>query len=103
MKPVSAIIAPERIFYIHQIKQPYFSGEFHYHEQCQLAYIIKGSGKRIVGDSVEHFEENELVFIGSNLPHVWYSEKKKGNRRNTQSVSLSLFISPEDFLTHVTG
>src|SRR6478672_2541450 len=98
MKPVAAIITAEKIFYIRQINQPCFSSEFHFHEQCQLAYIIKGSGKRIVGDSVEHFEENELVFIGSNLPHVWYTEKDKRKRKTTQSVSLSLFISPQSFL-----
>src|SRR5437868_12193878 len=101
MKPVAALIAPENVFYIRQINQPNFSSEFHFHEQCQLAHIIKGSGKRIVGDSVEHFEEDELVFIGSNLPHVWYTEKEK-TRRTMQSVSLSLFISPQSFLDHIS-
>lgn len=102
MKPVPAIISPENIFFIRQISQPYFSGEFHFHEECQLAYIIKGCGKRIVGDSVAHFDENELVFIGSNLPHVWYNtEKKHIKNKKLQSVSLSLFISPTRLLDHL--
>lgn len=102
MKPVPAIISPENIFFIREIKQPTFSSEFHFHEECQLAWIIKGSGKRIVGDSVEHFEENELVFIGTNIPHVWYNtERKYANTKKIQSVSLSLFISPAQLLDHL--
>jgi AraC-like DNA-binding protein len=102
MKPVPAIIAPDKIFSIREVNQHYFSSEFHFHEECQLAYIIKGSGKRIVGDSVEHFDENELVFIGSNLPHVWYNtERKYVTHKKIQSASLSLFISPGRFLEHL--
>jgi AraC-like DNA-binding protein len=102
MKPVSAIISPENIFFLRKIKQSHFSSEFHFHEECQLAWIIKGSGKRIVGDSIEHFEQDELVFIGSNIPHVWYNTEKK-YKKNTkaQSASLSLFISPSRLLDHL--
>jgi len=101
MKPSAAIIAPERIFFMREINSPHFSSEFHYHEECQLAYIIKGSGKRVVGDSVAHFDENELVFIGSNVPHVWYNTNKKtAAKKASHSISLSLFISPQKFLAY---
>jgi len=104
MKPVSAIIAPGSIFFLRKIDQPCFSSEFHYHDECQLAYIIKGSGKRIIGDSVEHFDENELVFIGPNVPHVWYnSEYKHNESKKMESESLSLFISPKLFLDHLAA
>ncbi len=104
MKPVPAIIAPEKIFFIREVNQHYFSSEFHFHEECQLAYIIKGSGKRIIGDSVEHFDENELIFIGSNIPHVWYNTDKKYEKsKKILSVSLSLFISPSKFLIHLSS
>jgi AraC-like DNA-binding protein len=102
MKPVPALISPENIFFIREIKQARFSSEFHFHEECQLAWIIKGSGKRIVGDSVEHFEGNELVFIGSNIPHVWYNtERIYLQNKKLQSISLSLFISPARLLDHL--
>jgi AraC-like DNA-binding protein len=103
MKPVPAIIAPEKIFFIREVNQHYFSSEFHFHEECQLAYIIKGSGKRIIGDSVEHFDENELILIGSNIPHVWYNtERKYIKSKKILSVSLSLFISPAKFIHHLS-
>ena len=101
MKPVQATIlnskAPGNIVLIREINAPSFAPEFHFHEQCQLAYIIKGSGKRIVGDSVDHFEENELVFLGSNLPHVWHNASSKPTE-GTPSISLSLFISAKPFI-----
>ncbi|MBC7914909.1 MAG: helix-turn-helix transcriptional regulator [Pyrinomonadaceae bacterium] len=103
MKPVQATITNSKasggIALIREIKAPSFAPEFHFHEECQLAYIIKGSGKRIVGDSVDHFEEDELVFIGSNIPHVWYNANNK--TAELQSNSLSLFISPKPFLDNL--
>jgi AraC-like DNA-binding protein len=104
MKPSPAIIAPENIFYLREIKSPHFAGEFHFHEECQLAHIVKGSGKRVIGDSVAHFEEGELVFVGSNIPHVWYnSDEKKEGRKTMDAVSLSLFISPGKLLSHLAA
>ena len=38
--------------------------------------MMEGRGKRIVGDSVEFFYEGDLVFLGSNIPHVWYSDEE---------------------------
>lgn len=103
MKPVPAIITSGNIFFIREINQPLFSSEFHFHEECQLAWIIKGSGKRIIGDSIDHFDEDELVFIGSNIPHVWYNTETRSDENKTlHSVSLSLFISPKQFLEHLT-
>jgi len=102
MKPVPAFISPESIFFIREVKQAHFPSELHFHEECQLAYIIKGAGKRIIGDSVEHFDEQELVFIGSNIPHVWYNtDINFPKSKKLHSVSLSLFISPEKFIKHM--
>ena len=102
MKPVPAIISPGNIFFLRKIRQSHFSSDFHFHDECQLAWIIKGSGKRIVGDSIEHFEEDELVFIGSSIPHVWYNmERKYIKNKKNQSVSLSLYISPSGLIDHL--
>jgi len=104
MKPFAALIAPESIFFIREIKSHHFSSEFHFHEECQLAYIIKGSGKRVIGDSVANFDKNELVFIGSNVPHVWYNTgENKTDDKAINSVSLSLFISPKKISEHLAA
>jgi AraC-like DNA-binding protein len=44
---------------------------WHYHNNFEISFITEGSGKRIVGDSIEEFQPGDLAFIGPNLPHVW--------------------------------
>ena len=48
---------------------------WHYHNNYEISFITEGSGKRIVGDSIEEFQPGDLAFIGPNLPHVWIPEK----------------------------
>ena len=49
---------------------------WHYHNNFEISFITEGSGKRIVGDSIEEFQPGDLAFIGSNLPHVWIADKE---------------------------
>jgi AraC-like DNA-binding protein len=50
---------------------------WHYHNNYEISFITEGTGKRIVADSIEEFQPGDLVFIGSNLPHVWIAEKEQ--------------------------
>ncbi|NND67136.1 MAG: AraC family transcriptional regulator [Halioglobus sp.] len=47
---------------------------WHYHPECELTYIIRGSGTRFIGDSVQQFTAGDLVFTGPNLPHCWAND-----------------------------
>lgn len=47
-----------------------FYKQWHYHREIEIIYIIKGSGTRFIGDRIDNFEEDELLLIGSNLPHM---------------------------------
>ncbi len=51
---------------------------WHYHNNYEISFITEGSGKRIVGDSIEEFQPGDLAFIGINLPHVWIADKESG-------------------------
>ena len=53
---------------------PYFGEDWHYHEDYELFYPINGTGVRIVGDSIDSFNENELVLLGSKVPHLFKNE-----------------------------
>lgn len=47
---------------------------YHAHPELELVFIVKGHGKRIIGNTVEPFEAGDMVFIGSNVPHLWLSD-----------------------------
>lgn len=63
------------VFARHKTK---FDFPVHYHEEYELNFIENAKGvKRIVGDSVEEIENWELVLIGPNIPHAWFTHKCK--------------------------
>ena len=55
---------------------------WHYHPEFELVLINKGSGKRMVGDHIDQFEEGDLVLVGSNLPHEWLCNDQYFNKEN---------------------
>ena len=59
---------------VRQFKMPYFDAPWHYHPEYELTYIVKGYGRRFVGDHVDSFEAGDLVLIGPDLPHFWRSD-----------------------------
>ena len=55
--------------------EPYFKSPFHYHPELELVYVKQSHGKRIIGDKLDTFTDGDMVFIGSNLPHVWLNDE----------------------------
>src|SRR5665647_3164924 len=41
----------------------------HAHKNYELNLMTSGSGKRIVGNNISSFENNDLILIGPDLPH----------------------------------
>ncbi len=43
---------------------------WHFHPEYELVYIEGANATRHVGDHISNFEPSDLVFIGSNIPHL---------------------------------
>jgi len=62
---------------------PYFYNPWHYHPEIELVLVLESFGQLFVGDRIENFAEGDLVFIGSNLPHVWKNDKSFYHENST--------------------
>ena len=88
------LLSPSDSFLAERRKTPYFGPNWHYHDEFELLYIIKGSGVRVVGDHMSQFAEKQLVLIGSNLPHLFRNEED-----DTSEVDYIVI----KFLNHLNG
>ncbi|MEO9020709.1 MAG: AraC family transcriptional regulator [Ginsengibacter sp.] len=77
MRIIQTEISPGINSYLSLIERDdaFFKAPFHFHPEMELVYITESYGKRIIGDRIETFAEGDMVFIGSNLPHVWINDE----------------------------
>ncbi|WP_010134251.1 AraC family transcriptional regulator [Ochrovirga pacifica] len=72
-----------------------FPAAWHFHEEYELTYIVKSTGVRYVGNSIESFDNDDLVMVGANLPHCW-----KTIGEQTEDVECIVIQWREDLLKH---
>ncbi|QDK77565.1 AraC family transcriptional regulator [Spirosoma sp. KCTC 42546] len=61
----------DNAFSIRHDRVPQFGSIWHYHPEIELHYLIKGEGIRFVGDSIGNFQQDDMILMGSNVPHTW--------------------------------
>ena len=62
---------------VREFKARAFKYPWHQHPEIELTWILKGSGLRYVGDSVEPFHAGDFCLLGSNLPHTWLTSENE--------------------------
>ncbi|WP_299891220.1 AraC family transcriptional regulator [uncultured Lacinutrix sp.] len=77
-------------------KEESFYDKLHQHEEIQLSYIMKGEGTLIVGDTINYYSKDDILIIGSNIPHVFKSDVKASKR----SHMVTVFFTKESFGSH---
>lgn len=51
----------------------------------------RGSGSRLVGDHIGSYDDNDLVLLGSELPHTWSSDEYRGKKHDRHSAIVLQF------------
>ncbi|MCO5241091.1 MAG: AraC family transcriptional regulator [Chitinophagaceae bacterium] len=53
---------------------PYMDYPWHYHPEHEIIFVEKSYGIRFMGNHIGNFSDGDLMFISSNLPHVWKND-----------------------------
>lgn len=76
-----------------------FDFPLHYHEEFELNFIMNAKGaKRVIGDHIEEISDLELVLVGPNLQHGWFTNKSKSTEIKEITVQFHRDLFDEKFL-----
>jgi AraC-like DNA-binding protein len=76
-----------------------FDFPLHYHEEFELNFIQHAKGaKRVVGDHMEEIDDLELVLIGPNLQHAWFTNRCKSPEIREITIQFHKDLFDERFL-----
>lgn len=80
------------------LKEKFFDPNWHFHPHYQLFTVLEGTGTRFIGDTIQHFEPGDTVFLGPNLPHLWRSDKAYFEHSSSLKTHGIVLYFTEDFL-----
>lgn len=68
--------------YVKREITPFMNYPWHYHPEFEIIFVEKSYGIRLMGNHIGNFNDGDLMFIGSNLPHVWRNDQDfyQGNK-----------------------
>lgn len=58
-----------------------FDFPVHYHPEYELNFVFNSRGKRVVGDSIQNYEDMDMVLVGPNTPHAWSGDNNHDDVR----------------------
>lgn len=88
MKPLfrKVPVRYEHSFSVRHDIMPNFGNVWHYHEELELHYTIRGEGIRFLGDNISTFEPGEIILVGSMLSHAWRCNEQYYQNDPNQSI-----------------
>ncbi|HBT85210.1 MAG: AraC family transcriptional regulator [Fermentimonas sp.] len=78
----------------------YFKFPLHFHNEYEIVYILKSSGTRFVGNSIQQYSDGDLVLLGSSLQHMYRSDPEYYTGRDDLRVNAITLQFSKDFFGH---
>ena len=88
----------DKSFIVFRERGCFFPVPWHYHPEYELVLVTKSTGRRMVGDHIGYFNEEDLVLMGPMLPHVWVNDSEYINGSNKDAADAIVVQFVEDFL-----
>jgi len=99
MKEITPLTQNDCFTFFSRIKKE-FNFPLHYHEEYELNLIINAKGaRRVVGDHMDSISDMELVMVGPNLPHAWFTHECKSNMIKEVTVQWHKDLFDDRFLS----
>jgi len=57
-------------------RTPDFETAWHKHLECELILITEGNGTALIGDYIGEYKEDDIFFLGPNVPH-WFRKSSQ--------------------------
>lgn len=81
-----------------RVKQE-FDFPLHCHEEFELNFIENAKGaQRVIGDHIEEIDDIELVLVGPNLQHAWFTHKCKDKEIREITIQFHKDLFDDKFL-----
>lgn len=87
-------LEPASIYRLQEGRPEQGSFDWHYHEAAEITLVVKGSGTRYIGDSIEEFNTGEVVIVGPGIPHTW-APATGGDETHTSVVHIAVNQLPD--------
>lgn len=71
---------PNKSFIVFNETNPF--SKWHHHPEHEIVLVTKGKGRRMVGDHIDRFKENDLVLLGAYTPHEWMCDHEYFDSNN---------------------
>lgn len=76
-----------------------FDFPLHFHEEFELNFISNAkAAKRVVGDHLQEIDDLELVLVGTNLQHAWFTHKCKSKEITEITIQFHKDLFDDKFL-----
>lgn len=90
-----------KIFVARLLKEKHFDPVWHAHGEFQLFMVLKGSGTRFIGNTVQSFAEGDTTFIAPGVPHLWRNDASYFSKGNKKFVEGIVIYFKSDFVNHL--